>query len=90
MENNQEAAAQRMEDLICLNVATLAALMHLPVQAVSGATGKQHTAAVFAEVLTSPKCEDSARCYMMLLNHPATCANVLKVGHCFKMFGNQE
>ena len=39
-EEKSEAAHGRMEDLICLNSACLAALTHLPVQSISGAEGK--------------------------------------------------
>ena len=40
-EGEAELAQQRIEDMVCLNVASLAALTHLPVQAISGVDGKK-------------------------------------------------
>ena len=35
-EATEEQAQQRLEELICINVATVAALTHLPVHVISG------------------------------------------------------
>ncbi len=40
-EGNSEMAQQRLEDMACLNVAAIAALTHLPVQATPTDSGKR-------------------------------------------------
>ena len=74
-----EAAQQRVEDLVCLTVASLAALTHVPVTGIAGTEGKRRVAAVLGKLVCEKTLEHVADDYLLLLNHPATCANVLKV-----------
>ena len=66
--------------MICLNIASLTALCHLPVQSISGEAGKKKVAGVIGDVLVCDKNQNLKSDYLLLVNHPSTCANVLKVG----------
>ena len=78
-EGNTELAQHRIEDVICLAVATLTALTHLPVQNSESCAGKRRVAATLGSLLCEAKMDTTTADYLFMLIHPSTCANVLKV-----------
>ncbi|ELU14949.1 hypothetical protein CAPTEDRAFT_150354 [Capitella teleta] len=76
-EGNSELAQVRMEEVICLAVASLTAMTHLPVHDVPCMEAKRDVAAMLAETL----CKEAAMAsdYLLMLIHPSTCAHVIKV-----------
>jgi len=69
-----------MEDIILLGITSLAGLTYLPLAPVLSKNGlKAKVAESFGNVLCQPSLACISSDYLLLLNHPGTCAIVLKV-----------
>lgn len=79
-EGNSEAAQQRMEEIICLAVASLNALTYLPVQSIECVASKKQVAKQLAEVFCKESLAQVTSDFMLMMIHPSTCASILKVG----------
>jgi hypothetical protein len=78
-EGNTELAQQRMEEIICLAVASLTAMTHLPVQDIECLEFKRQVATLLSQTL----CKEAAMAsdYLLMLIHPTTCPHVIKVSY---------
>lgn len=92
-EASAEEAQTRMEEMLCLSVLCLADVTHVSEDYVAAEAHKQlvnrsptfiwvkvdKVAATLAELMTKKENKALVSEYMLLLHHPSTCFNVLKV-----------
>lgn len=77
----------RMEDVIMLGIASVAALIFQPLTPVlSSCSIKAKVATVFGNLLCQPSMSEITSDYLLLLVHPGTCITQLKVASTYLCF----